>query len=144
MRLTPTERLSVSVVGDQLAHLQEQKEAPPPVLMHAQLKRIIMKCRKNSKHSTAKQRATNLANFFRRTVLALPELSGLQPPSQMAGAARALTAMKRGPLPQSFHYPDCHGGRAAEWSAAHAHARFRMRPHLYGGGACCEAAERVR
>ena len=61
-----------------------------------------MKHGENSKHSTTKQRETVRSYPSRRTVLCFAGVFGVATPVAMVGAARALTAMKSGPLPEEL------------------------------------------
>jgi hypothetical protein len=87
MRLTPTERnapglhFQYRLSGINWRTCRTKKKRPATCPDARPIKKDHHEVPQNSKHSTAKQRETNLAYFFRRTVLALPEFSGLQPPS---------------------------------------------------------------
>ena len=61
-----------------------------------------MKHSENSKQSTTKQRDPVRSCPSRRTVLCFAGVFGLATPVAMVGAARALTAMKSGPLPEEL------------------------------------------
>ena len=71
-----------------------------------------MKHGENSKHSTTKQRETTRPYLSRRTVLGLAGVFGFATPVAMVGAARALTAMKSGPLPEEL--PLCRAATTGE------------------------------
>ena len=61
-----------------------------------------MKQGEHSKHPTPRQREISRPYLSRRTVLGLAGVFGFATPIAMVGAARALTAMKSGPLPEEL------------------------------------------
>lgn len=71
-----------------------------------------MKHGENSKHSTTKQREMTRPYLSRRTVLGLAGVFGFATPVAMVGAARALTAMKGGALPEEL--PLCRAATTGE------------------------------
>jgi NitT/TauT family transport system substrate-binding protein len=71
-----------------------------------------MKHGENSKHSTTKQREMTRPYLSRRTVLGLAGVFGFATPVAMVGAARALTAMKGGALPEGL--PLCRAATTGE------------------------------
>src|SRR5262245_31157367 len=71
-----------------------------------------MKHGENNKHSTTKQLETTRPYLSRRTVLGLAGVFGFATPVAMVGAARALTAMKSGSLPEEL--PLCRAATTGE------------------------------
>src|SRR5262245_11385611 len=71
-----------------------------------------MKHGENGTPSTTTQRETARPYLSRRAVLGLAGVFGVATPVAMVGAARALTAMKSGPLPEEL--PLCRAARTAE------------------------------
>src|SRR5262249_55438468 len=88
------------------------KSLVPTSLDEHLTREIIMKHGESANPSATKQRETNRPYPSRRTVLGLAGVFGVATPVAMIGAARALTAMKSGPLPEEL--PLCRAVRTAE------------------------------